>query len=302
MTQLLEANTDLSAVGLISTPLLTDNFSIEVTPNTATKVADFCTLLPPYTTIYIANVEGTPVDDMVLTSKRLVADGFSVIPHITARSIRNLSEFERLIYRYREEAGVTQALVLAGGMKKPWGELESSLDLLKTNLFDKLGFTEIHVAGHPEGSKDIDPLGGSGNADAALREKWQISLGSDVRMALVTQFVFSEKPVIAWVERLEESGILFPVYVGIPGPTKIQTLLKYAVICGIGPSLKILQKRAKDITKFLLPFEATEIAQSLTEYKLKHADSLISGLHIYSLGGIQSAAEWGCKLSVQPIR
>jgi methylenetetrahydrofolate reductase (NADPH) len=33
--------------------------------------------------------------------------------------------------------------------------------LIESGLFDKAGFKRLHVAGHPEGSKDIDPSGGT---------------------------------------------------------------------------------------------------------------------------------------------
>ena len=62
--------------------------------------------------------------------------------------------------RYQVEAGVKQGLILAGGIGMPRGEYHSSMQLLETGFFDDAGFTHLHVAGHPEGNKDIDPDGG----------------------------------------------------------------------------------------------------------------------------------------------
>jgi len=96
-----------------------DGFSIEVMPRTAAKVPSFSDILPAGTRVYIANIDGTPLDDMVATAKRLTEDGFAVMPHIPARMIESRAMLEEWLRRYRDEAGVDQALVLAGGLPTP---------------------------------------------------------------------------------------------------------------------------------------------------------------------------------------
>ena len=64
-------------------------YSIEVMPRTAEKVDDFRALLPEGTRVYIAHIDGTPIEDMVATARRLAADGFEVMPHFPARIIRD---------------------------------------------------------------------------------------------------------------------------------------------------------------------------------------------------------------------
>ncbi|HCK06858.1 MAG TPA: 5,10-methylenetetrahydrofolate reductase, partial [Rhodobacter sp.] len=41
------------------------NYSIEVMPRTAEKVEDFRALLPQTTRVYVAHIDGTPIEDMV---------------------------------------------------------------------------------------------------------------------------------------------------------------------------------------------------------------------------------------------
>ena len=135
------------------------DFSIEVMPRTAEKIENFKDLLPKSTRVYIAHIEGTPIEDMVKTARRLAEDGFAAMPHFPARIIKDKATLNEWISRYQGEAGVNQALLLAGGVSKPHGEFESSMDLLETSLFDKANFINIHIAGHPEGNKDIDPDG-----------------------------------------------------------------------------------------------------------------------------------------------
>jgi methylenetetrahydrofolate reductase (NADPH) len=268
------------------------DYSIEVMPRTAEKVEDFTALLPAGTRVYVAHIEGTPIDDMVATAKRLSADGYNVMPHFPARIIKDEATLADWIARYQGEAGVDQALLLAGGVEKPHGEFHSSMQLLESGLFGKAGFKHLHVAGHPEGNRDIDKDGTNTLVMDALRWKQTFADTSDAQMALATQFAFEAGPIIAWADAIKAAGITLPIHIGIAGPAKLQTLIKFAIACGVGPSLKVLQKRAKDVTKLLLPFEPTEVLADLAAHKAANPDFNITHVHFFPLGGIKTNANW----------
>ncbi len=269
-----------------------DGYSIEVMPRTAEKVEDFRALLPEGTRVYIAHIDGTPIEDMVATAARLAADGYNVMPHFPARIIKDKATLADWIARYQGEANVKQGLILAGGVSEPHGAFDSSMQLLETGLFDKAGFTRLHVAGHPEGNRDIDPSGGDAAVMEALRWKQAFAARTDAKMALATQFAFEAKPIIDWVTRLGAEGIDLPVHIGIAGPAKLQTLIKFAIACGVGPSLKVLQKRAMDVTKLVLPYEPTEVLMELARHKAANPDFGIEAVHFFPLGGIKGNATW----------
>ena len=266
--------------------------SIEVMPRTASKVEDFKAILAPGTRVYIAHIEGTPIEEMVATAKRLADDGFEVMPHFPARIIADAAILENWIDQYQGEAGVTSALLLAGGVDKPHGSLTSSMDMMQTGLFDKKGFKRLHVAGHPEGNKDIDPDGSDQNVMDALRWKQAFTERTDAEMALATQFCFEAGPVIEWADRLKAEGIDIPIHIGVAGPAKLQTMIKFAIACGVGPSLRVLTKRAKDATKLLLPFKPDEFVTDLALHKAANPDFNITHVHFFPLGGIGKTAEW----------
>lgn len=265
-------------------------YSIEVMPRTAEKVEDFRALLPEGTRVYIAHIEGTPIDEMVATARRLAREGYTVMPHFPARIIRDKAMLADWIARYQGEAGVRQALLLAGGVAKPHGDFHSSMQLLESGLFD--GFERLHVAGHPEGNRDIDPQGGDRNVMEALRWKQAFTERTDARMAIATQFAFEAKPVIAWADRLAAEGVNLPIHIGVAGPAKLQTLIKFAIACGVGPSLKVLQKRARDVSKLLLPFEPTDLVRDLAAHKAANPGFGIEAVHFFPLGGIKTNASW----------
>ncbi|MBI1418248.1 MAG: methylenetetrahydrofolate reductase [Limimaricola sp.] len=265
-------------------------FSIEVMPRTAEKVESFRAILPQETRVYIAHIEGTPIEDMVATAKRLAGEGFAVMPHFPARIIANKATLADWIARYRGEAGVDQALLLAGGVSAPVGDFHASMQLMETGLFGD--FKRLHVAGHPEGNRDIDPDGSDRNVMDALRWKQKFSETTDAQMALATQFCFEAGPVIAWANALRDAGIHLPIHIGVAGPAKLQTLIKFAIACGVGPSLKVLQKRAMDVTKLLMPYEPNEFVGALAAYKAANPDFGIERVHFFPLGGIKTNATW----------
>ena len=268
------------------------DYSIEVMPRTAEKVEDFRDLLPAGTRVYIAHIEGTPIEDMVATAKRLAADGYKVMPHFPARIIKDEATLADWIARYQGEAGVDQALLLAGGVAEPHGDYHSSMQLLESGQFGKAGFKRLHVAGHPEGNRDIDKDGTDKNVMDALRWKQKFSETTDAEMALATQFAFEAGPIIAWADALKEAGITLPIHIGIAGPAKLQTLIKFAIACGVGPSLKVLQKRAMDVSKLLLPYAPTDVLTQLAAHKAANPDFNITNVHFFPLGGIKTNANW----------
>lgn len=264
-------------------------YSIEVMPRTAEKVEDFRTILPKGTRVYIAHIDGTPIQEMVDTAKRLGAEGFDVMPHFPARIIKDRATLMDWVAQYKD-VGVRQGLLLAGGVTTPHGDYATSMQLLESGAFD--GFDRLHVAGHPEGNKDIDPDGSDKMVMEAARWKSAFAERTDAKMAMATQFCFEAEPVIAWVDRLAAEGVKLPVHIGVAGPAKLQTLIKFAIACGVGPSLRVLQKRALDVTKLLLPYEPTDVIAALAAHKAKNPAFGIEQVHFFPLGGIKTNAAW----------
>jgi len=267
-------------------------YSIEVIPKSAAKIESFKDILPKNTRVYIAQTGKEDIARMVATAKRLTDEGFIAMPHIAARMIKNQSMLNDWISMYQNEAGVDEALLLAGGSTKPVGDFDSSIQLIESGLFDKASFKRLHIAGHPEGCKDIDPDGGIKNISEALSWKQEFYKRTDASMAIATQFCFDVNVVKKWAEDIKKDGIDIPIHIGIAGPTKLQKLIKFSIECGIGTSMKILTKRAKDVTKLLLPYKPTQILKDLAEYKSKDPEINIEQVHFFPIGGIKQTTDW----------
>jgi len=270
-----------------------DDFSIEVMPRTADKISSFKGLLPPASRIYLAHIEGTPFPAMLATARRIAAQGFQVMPHFPARMVQDKKQLAQWIKQYQGEANVKQALLLAGGPKHAAGDFENSMQLIETGLFAE--FERLHFAGHPEGNRDISPDGSDQMLMQALQWKQAFNERTDAQVALTTQFCFDSTALINWAERLADEAIELPLHIGVAGPAKIHTLIKYAIACGVGPSMKVLQRRTKDVTKLLLPYQPTELLRELAEHKVNSPHSAIKQVHFFPLGGIQKNADWACE-------
>lgn len=264
-------------------------YSIEVMPRTAEKIENFRAILPRGTRVYVAHIDGTPTEDMVATAARVANEGFTVMPHFPARIIKDRATLADWAARYKD-VGVREGLLLAGGVAGPVGDYETSMQLLQSGVFD--GFERLHVAGHPEGNRDIDPDGSDRAVMEAARWKYAFSQTTDAKMAMATQFCFQARPVIDWVQRLSDEGIGLPVHIGIAGPAKLQTLIKFAIACGVGASLRVLQKRAMDVTKLLLPYTPEEVIGQLAAHKAQNPNFAIEQVHFFPLGGITTNAAW----------
>ena len=263
-------------------------FSLETTPSSAKKIHDFGDHLNRGTWVYVTMLPGSDISDIVETCKKLANQGMEPVPHFAARSIADKRRLQEYLSMVVGEAGVKRVLAIAGTDKVPTGDYKDTMAMLETGLFDKYGIQSIGLAGHPEGSPDItsDQL-----KEHGLR-KYIYSRTTDAHLYLVTQFVFEAKPIIDWVERINSYGNEMPVVVGLPGLATIKSLIKHAYNCGIGPSINVLKKRPRNISRLLALQEPDKLVSDLSAYIYNNPDCRIDGVHIFPFGGLSSSAAW----------
>ena len=265
---------------------LVRGFSIEVTPKAALKVERFADHLAPGSRVMITFLPGSDLADTQALALRLAEEGFRPVPHFAARSFaseKQLASFAAAL----AEAGVREAVVLAGAVDEPLGPFASSMDLIGTGVFEGSGFTRLGLAGHPEGSPDIP--------DAALAEAlaWKNQWAAahpEMEVELVTQFCFEAEPVLAWERRIRAEGNRLPVQIGLPGPAQLKTLLLHAKNCGIGNSMRFLVKKSRDVTKLVTVNAPDQLLLGLAQGKDPEAQ--VAGVHLYPLGGLRKSAAW----------
>jgi methylenetetrahydrofolate reductase (NADPH) len=265
-----------------------ENTSVEVTPGGAKKIEDFRTILRPGTTVFVTFLPGSDFADTLATVKRLYAEGMKPVPHFAARSIPSKAFFEENLKIMQAECQVDEALLIGGGVTNPVGEFSSSMEVLRTDLFQKYGIKKLGVAGHPEGSPDIPPA----EVTKALLEKNAYAKEHGIDMYITTQFCFEAEPIIEWDKRIQAEGNTLPIHIGLPGLATIKTLLAHATACGIGPSMRIITRQAANIAKLMTTRMPDKITRDLANYQANDPQCGITQVHLYPLGGMAKSAKW----------
>ena len=273
------------------------NWSIEVTPSSNKKINDFREVLPVGTTVNVTEIPGSDLERILSTVHQLASQEMNAVPHIAARGIESLAALDGLITRYRE-AHVTEVLLIAGGYKQPIGDFASSIDVLETGLLENLGIKKVGVAGHPEGSPDISKA----ELADALKRKNAIAQESGLDMYLETQFCFDAQAILDWEEQIREAGNRLPIRVGLAGPARLKTLIHFAVISGVGPSLQFLKKQARNVTKLLTVQDPYELIETLAPHIDPQSPSALQSIHLYPFGDFSQTAYFANQLAAQGMR
>jgi methylenetetrahydrofolate reductase (NADPH) len=261
-------------------------WSIEVTPAGASNIESFAAFLSPGTTVNVTFLPGSDPLETVVVAKRLHNEGMNAVPHLAARSLKDSEQIDTLLAAYRAEAGVDEVLIIGGGVDKPVGAFDNSLQILETSLLQKHGIRRVGVAGHPEGIPDISQ---SEIADA-LGAKNTFAKREGLEMYIETQFCFEAPIVLDWEKTVRAAGNELPIRIGIPGPATIKTLFRFAQISGIGPSMRFISKQARNVAKLMTVQSPHLLLSGLAHAMADDSDCLIEHFHFYPFGGFAKTA------------
>ena len=266
---------------------LLSDCSIETTPNVYAKYGNFSDFVIKESNIYVTYLPDEDMNKVTETAKKLTLEGYSVIPHLPARTIANYEELEKYIKLLSEDCGCSKILVIGGGGNQK-GNITSSIEILETDLLSKYNFKEVGLAGHPEGNPDIKQA----DLDNAIVQKNNFSKKADFKMYLATQFFFEAQSLKEWELHLKSLNNNLEIHAGIPGPATLKTLLGYATSCGIGNSIRFLSKQALNITKLATTRSPDKLIYDLAGYKLEKPDTKLKKIHFYAFGGIKKTSDW----------
>ena len=234
------------------------NFSLEIGQHTDTDT------LPTIKDVYITLLPSGGYVEITKKAGDLVKKGFNPVPHFPARSITDEAQLNDYVSRCKD-LGVKQALVI-GGSHAQVGVFESSIQILETGYFEGL---KIGIAGHPEGSPDIS----DSNLEKAMKDK------KPYADYIVTQWLLDPQPIIDFISKQT-----IPVHVGITGPLKITSLLKFANIVGTKNSINFLKSNFSKAIDLLKPKDPNELIGKVKEFT--------GNFHIYTFGGLKETNKW----------
>ena len=264
------------------------NYSAEVTTHEPVSIESAGKLLPRGSEVFIAALTKDDAVRHVAAATRLRRDGLEPIPHIVARNIRTEADMDDLLSRLAGEAGVTKAMVLGGDRDKPAGCFLSSLALIETGYFQKHGIRSIFIGCYPEGHPRISEQ----TLDEARAQKIAAAEKAGLSVVLVSQFCFSAEPIVALARRMRALGVTAPFRVGVAGPADPATLVKYAVVCGIGASLRALKERQGQVKSLMAGETPEAVLSGVAEARAADPSLGISGVHFFTFGSLARTIEW----------
>lgn len=267
---------------------LATNMSLEIAPVAAARIAFFSDILPAGTPVFVPVLPGTRLCDNVALVARLAQDGMRPVPHIAARRLASYGELDDALNRFREAAGVSQVLVIAGDPATPAGPFRSSMDVLESGMLERYDIDRVFVAGHPEPNPEIP----AGIARDFLLEKNAWSRETGIAVEVATQFSFSAETILAWERRMREAGNRLPIRVGLAGPTKPATLIKFASLCGVRASANFAARTGLKLTKLASERAPDDVVTAIADAVAEDSGSMISGIHLFTFGGFAKSAAW----------
>ena len=248
-------------------------WSMEILPQNISEVS----LIPEFVNeVYITMIPGVDCRDTIEAANVIQTKGKQAIPHIAARSFSSPEVLKKCL-SVLQDAGIKRVLLIGGGVPEPTGKYASVMDLLKTGLFAEYGINSFDFAGHPEGNPD-DP-----KSEYHMLEKLQWTKEREFSSRIVTQWSLDAKKTNNWISDLREKGVSNPIHIGVPGPSTVKSLMRFAKVCGVKASTQVLRKQGLNISKLMFVNKPDKIISKLSGY---------DQLHLYPFGGIAKSAAW----------
>jgi methylenetetrahydrofolate reductase (NADPH) len=271
------------------------NVSLEIGAHRPQDARAIAALLPAGTPVYVNHLPRHRLLDTLPTLAAVREAGLEPVPHIAARRIRDRKELRTFIDRATGEAGVQKALILGGDEAEAAGPYADGAALLKEDFLTGCGLREIGLPGYPEGHPRIP----AAILERAFAEKLMLAAGHGMGTYVVTQFSFAPSRVVEYCTRMARQAPGIPVYVGLAGPTNPMALLRFAQRCGVSASLRALGREGMNAVRLVTHTDPADQLAAVARYCATHTACNVVGVHLFTFGGVEAAAEWiNTRLSV----
>jgi methylenetetrahydrofolate reductase (NADPH) len=241
----------------------------------------------PGTDVTITFLPGDNYRHNVETATALRCAGYNPVPHIAAREMPSREALDDFLERLRGEADITRILLIAGDTALARGPFKSSLDICASGLLEARGIARLSVAGHPEGHPYLETV-----EALAVLEAWRgWGRANAIQVEVMTQFCFESAPILGWIGDLRARGIDLPVIVGLAGPATPATLMKFALRCGIGNSMRAVRSQIGRFGRLLTDTGPDDVLRGLQSAP-ELATAPIAGFHLFPFGGLRKSGDW----------
>jgi methylenetetrahydrofolate reductase (NADPH) len=280
MTGMLRRRTRLGDSGrsALATVLVDPTFELLPLKNATDQQA----ALPPGARVSVTASPAKGLEATVALSVRLEGAGFRVVPHLSARMVRDEDHLKALLAPLAD-AGIDRAFVVGGDAEEP-GTYPDGLSLLEAMTELGLAPTEIGIPCYPQGHAFIPD------------DKLLAALAAKARFAsyMTTQLCFDAKAIGNWLAARRADGIELPVRIGIPGVAAIPKLIEISARIGVRDASRFVLKNTRFVGQLLASggvYRPGGLLEKLSPLIANPAADVI-GLHIYTFNQVAATEAW----------
>jgi methylenetetrahydrofolate reductase (NADPH) len=213
-------------------------------------------------------------------SERLARAGYRVVPHLSARLVRDRPHLEEIVARLLD-AGIRELFVPAGDAAEP-GEFAGAAELLHALGPLRARFDEIGITGYPETHHLISD------------EETIQAMFAKAPMAtcIISQICFDADVIAAWIAEVRRRGTALPIWIGLPGTVDYAKLVRISMKIGLGESARFLRNHSNWLSRLMTrQFKPDPLLRGLAP-TLADPVANVAGFHVYTFNEIARTEKW----------
>ena len=238
--------------------------------------------VPTDLTVTVTASPAKGLDPTLDLTERLAARGYRVVPHLSARLVRDDAHLADIVARLTA-CGVDDVFVPAGDADPPAGRFDSALALLDRLADMGRPFARVGVTGYPESHPRIDD-------DITIQAMWDKRHHATY---LVSNLCFDPATLRHWIRRVRARGVTMPMFIGIAGPVDRARLLRMATKAGVAESARFLTGHTEWLLRLGTPagYNPGRLLER-TGATLADPASVVEGLHVFTFNQVRQTEQW----------
>ena len=213
-------------------------------------------------------------------SERLARAGYPVVPHLSARLVRDREHLEEVLARL-QDAGVRELFVPAGDATEP-GQYHGAADLLAAMGDARTRFERIGITGYPESHHLISD-------EETIRAMFaKAEMATDI----ISQLCFDPATIGWWIGAVRARGTRLPIWIGMPGCVDHAKLVRISMKIGMGESARFLRHNRNILARVLTrQFKPSRLLDGLAQV-VTDPDANVGGFHLYTFNEVGRTERW----------
>jgi methylenetetrahydrofolate reductase (NADPH) len=213
-------------------------------------------------------------------SERLAAAGYPVVPHLSARLVRDQAHLKEVLERLYD-AGVRELFVPAGDATEP-GQYHGAAELLQAMGEYRSRFHRIGITGYPESHHLISD-------EETIRAMFaKAEMATDI----ISQLCFDAATIDGWIKNVRARGTHLPIWIGMPGCVDYAKLVRITMKIGMGESTRFLRHNRSVLGRVLTrQFKPSGLLRDL-EPVVTNPAAGVAGFHLYTFNEVGATERW----------